>query len=76
MVKPVTKFESSQLKDWAVLFFVLGIYRFEFVFITTMSDVVLLPQGCEFLPVKQPFKLLKTCVFVLEGNRFRLVTVI
>lgn len=37
-----------------------------------MSDVVLLPQGCEFLPVKQLLKLLKTCMLVLEGNRFGL----
>lgn len=72
MAKPVTKFESSQ--GWAVLFFVLGISRFDFFLITAMSDVVLLPQGCEFLPVKQLLKLLKTCVFVLEDNRFGLVT--
>lgn len=29
MAKPVPKFESTQLKDWAVLFSVLGKSRFE-----------------------------------------------
>lgn len=58
MCLPSLKTELSCFLFWAYL----GLN----FFITNMSDVVLLPQGCEFLPVKQLFKLLKTCVFVLE----------